>query len=194
MVTSCSSFNQPISDTLGSNPLDTAGSTASSTPGSKPSTPPVTRHSPGVFLQTTSSNTPLFSKFPRSSDQPDSTLGNSTKVKVISSKGSYTKIETVKSGQVGYVPSVMLGKQRSSNEIAVIPGGSFVKEDSFIPDNSYVPEPLPTLLPEEAPAEIPAEIPENFTNVDDDLPFIAPEPENKGIEPPVIVDPLLPAE
>ena len=184
MVASCSSFNQPISDTSGSNPLDAAGSTTSSSQASQSSqssqssASPVARHSPGTFLQTTSSNTPLFRKFPRSSDQPASTLGNRTKVKVISSKGSYTKVETVKSGQVGYVPSVMLGKRRSSNELAVIPGSSDVSE------------PLPTLLPEEAPVEIP----ESFINVDNDHPFIAPEPENKGLEPPAAVDPLLPAE
>jgi len=73
----------------------------------------------GSFLQTTSPMTAFYSRFPSAMDQPDKTLPARVDVKVISTKGSYVKVEVVNTGDVGYVPSVMLGEKRSANEVPV---------------------------------------------------------------------------
>ena len=168
-MVSCETFNQPLASS-GPNPLDPPGRGSSEAVVSDSYSPLFT---PGTFLQTVSPQTAFFPKFPKAEDQPVKTLDDYTDVKVISSKGSYVKIEVVDTGDVGYVPSVMLGEKRSPNEIPVTPGIDEIPE-------------APELLLPEAP-ELPfPEAP--------DLPSIAPDPEVPGIEPPVIVDPSLPAE
>lgn len=88
--------------------------------------------SPGSFLQTNSSMTAFFSRFPTAQDQPSKTLPNYTDVKVISTKGSYVKVEVINSGDVGFVPAVMLGAKRSPNEVPVTAGGGQIPVTSGI--------------------------------------------------------------
>ncbi|PIE21822.1 MAG: hypothetical protein CSA62_15535 [Planctomycetota bacterium] len=170
LLVSCSSINQPLSSSDGSNPLDPPGRT--STVEEDPYGPNFT---PGTFLQTVSPKTAFFSTFPKGNDQPAKTLPDYTDVKVISSKGSYVKVEVVDSGEVGYVPSVMLGEKRSPNEVPVTPGTGEVPVTPGV-----APEP-------EVPGTPAAEAP----SVD---PPVAPEPEIPGIEPPEVIDPSKPAE
>ena len=76
---------------------------------------------PGSYLQTINPSSPFFMSYPRIEDQPYKLLPDSTEVKVVSLKGSYAKVEVVRSGEVGYVPSIMLGEKRSSNEVPLTP-------------------------------------------------------------------------
>jgi hypothetical protein len=113
-VVSCD-FNQPLPGNDAYNPLNVPGAGAplgiADSSGSS--------YSAGSFLQTTSSMTAFYSSFPKGAEQPTKTLANYTDVKVISTKGSYVKVEVVNTGDVGYVPSVMLGEKRSPNEVPV---------------------------------------------------------------------------
>lgn len=158
-LVSCDSFNQPLGDGDASNPLDAPGRGDAAT--NDPYGPAFT---PGTFLQTISPNTAFFPKFPKGSDQPSKTLSDFTDVKVISTKGSYVKIEVVDTGDVGFVPSVMLGEKRSPNEVPVTPGAGEIPV-------------TPGIAPEPA-----------------DVPFVAPDPEIPGIQPPEVIDPTQPAE
>ena len=76
---------------------------------------------PGSYLQTINPSSPFFMSYPRIEDQPYKLLPDSTEVKVVSLKGSYAKVEVVRSGEVGYVPSIMLGEKRSSNQVPLTP-------------------------------------------------------------------------
>ena len=179
----CETFNQPL-ESDGANPLDPPGR---STPTAEASDPYGPLFTPGTFLQTVSPQTAFFAKFPKAEDQPIKTLGDYTDVKVISSKGSYVKIEVVDTGDVGYVPSVMLGEKRSPDEVPVtfaegeLPVGQDVSADLLLPQPSDILPPSSDLS---------------------DLPAIAPDPEIPGIEAPeelgaeapAVVDPSLPAE
>ncbi|MBT8036579.1 MAG: hypothetical protein KJO21_03445 [Verrucomicrobiae bacterium] len=156
-LVSCDSFNRPLGDS--SNPLDSPG--RGMVVADDPYGPAFT---PGTFLQTISPNTAIFSRFPRENDQPNKVLPDLTDVKVISTKGSYVKIEVVDTGEVGFVPSVMLGEKRSPNEVPVTLGAG---EIPVTPGMALDPS---------------------------DVPFVAPEPEIPGIEPPVVIDPSRPAE
>ncbi len=76
---------------------------------------------PGSYLQTLSPHTAFFLAFPRFEDRPHKILPDYTDVKVVSLKGTYVKVELVDSGEVGYVPSIMLGKKRSMIDLPVSP-------------------------------------------------------------------------
>ncbi len=161
-LVSCDTFNKPLGGSDAYNPLDAPGGQSSAQ--ADPYGPAFT---PGTFLQTVSPSTAFFAKFPKEDDQPTKILADYTDVKVISTKGSYVKVEVVDSGEIGFVPSVMLGEKRSPNEVPVTPGAGEIPV-------------TPGLAPEpEASVDVPA---------------VAPEPEVPGIKPPEVVDPSQPAE
>ena len=143
-------FNQPLPGGDVYNPLNTAGASGQLdiVDTSGPSI------SPGGYMQTTSSMTALFSRFPGPNDQPSKTLSNYTDVKVISIKGSYVKVEVVNTGDVGYVPAVMLGEKRSRNEVQVTSGLGGVP---VTPGMAPQPEILDVAPPELGDASRPSE-------------------------------------
>ena len=132
-------FNQPLPGNDVYNPLNAPGSGGQL--GVVDSYGPSI--SPGSFLQTTSPTTAFFSRFPQAEDQPNKTLPNYTDVKVISVKGSYVKVEVVNSGDVGFVPSVMLGEKRSPNEVPVTAGPGEVPVTPGIAPQPEIPEVAP---------------------------------------------------
>ena len=103
---------------------------------------------PGSYLQTINPSSPFFMSYPRIEDQPYKLLPDSTEVKVVSLKGSYAKVEVVRSGEVGYVPSIMLGEKRSSNEVPLTP---------TINDNTNNEQLTPDISPELVDPSRPAE-------------------------------------
>ena len=180
-IVSCDSLSQPLGGSDAYNPLDAPGGTIAAD-SADPYGPAFT---PGTFLQTVSPSTSFFNNYPKDDDQPSKILPDYTDVKVISSKGSYVKVEVVDSGEVGYVPSVMLGEKRGPEEIPVSGSPTDVPGD-------LAPEPeVPGLEPPvvEDPAAAPA--PEPGAAIQ---PGAAPEPTIKGLEPPKVVDPAKPSE
>jgi len=67
----------------------------------------------GSYLQVVTPSATLYSTYPKGNEQPSKILSTGSEVKVISMKGSYLKVEVVNTGDVGYVPSIMLGEKRS---------------------------------------------------------------------------------
>lgn len=114
MLVSCD-FNQSLPGNDAYNPLDAPGGGADLALAD----PYGPSYSAGSFLQTITPMAAFYNNFPKGSEQPNKTLANYTDVKVISTKGSYVKVEVVNTGAVGYVPSVMLGEKRSPNEVPV---------------------------------------------------------------------------
>lgn len=184
-IVSCDSLNQPLSGGDSSNPLDAPGGTITAA-NTDPYGPAFT---PGTFLQTVSPSTSFFKNFPKDDDQPSKILADYTDVKVISSKDSYVKVEVIDTGEVGYVPSVMLGEKRSPEDTPtslpptdvppLVPGDA--APDPEVPglDTPAGGNPPAPAAPAAPPADAPA---------------VAPEPEIPGIEPPKVVDPQTPAE
>lgn len=139
-LTACD-FNSPLPGNDVYNPLNAPGS-GQELGVVDPNANAVTA---GTFLQTLSPNVAFFSSFPQGTDQPVKMLSQGTDVKVISTKGSYAKVEvmsTASAGEVGYVPTVMLGEKRSPNEIQVTGGG--VSPD--VPADTSIPEIQPPEL------------------------------------------------
>ena len=103
---------------------------------------------PGNYLQTINPSSPFFMSFPRIEDQPHKLLPDFTEVKVVSLKGSYAKVEVVRSGEVGYVPSIMLGEKRLPNQVPLTPTTN---------DNTNNKELTPDISPELVDPSRPAE-------------------------------------
>lgn len=94
---------------------------------------------PGSYLQTINPSSPFFMSFPRIEDQPYKLLPDSTEVKVVSLKGSYAKVEVVRTGEVGYVPTIMLGEKRSPNRGSLTPNSNSNSNSNTNPNPNLTP-------------------------------------------------------
>lgn len=156
-IASCGSSGKSLGGTDAYDPLDVPGGTL----GVENRDPFGPSFTPGTFLQTTSPQTSFFRSIPREGAQPSKLLANYTDVKVISTSGTYAKVEVVNTGEVGYIPTVMLGTKRSSGQSPVphaptlVPGTP--QTDPIVPD--LAPEPKskgiqpPEIIDPSRPAE-----------------------------------------
>jgi hypothetical protein len=132
-----SSFNDPLDGDF--DPLDSPGSSRST--GTVEDTGP--RYQTGQFLETTIPNTAFFARMPRPNEQPVRTLASATPLRVISTEGTYVKVE-LESGEIGFVPTIMVGEKPSPNEIPIVPvtPESVMPQPTVGPDGAYrAPEP-----------------------------------------------------
>lgn len=165
-MVSCDTMNAPLSDG-GFDPLRTPGSESSGGGGTQ-------GVRPGQFVVATIDNTAFFSQRPGAEADADKLLSRGTSMKVISTSGSYYRVE-LDSGEVGFVPTVMVEDPDA------------MADDLSTPFELYPPgfdvEPLP--LPEDIPTEpLPDVIePEPATE-----PSVEPEP-SVGPEPSVEPEP-----
>lgn len=91
----------------GSNPLDTAGGRGAE------ANLVESGFRPGEFVEAAMANTAFFRNKPAGEAEADSLLAIGTPMKVIAIDGSYVKVER-DSGEVGYVPEIMLAKEGQS--------------------------------------------------------------------------------
>ena len=132
-----SSFNDPLDGSF--NPLDSPGS-GSGTAAVEDTGP---RYVTGQFVETTMPNTAFFGRVPRPNEQPSRTLASATPLRVISTQGTYVKVE-MESGEIGYVPAIMVGEKPSPNEIPIVPvtPGAVMPQPPVGPDGvERAPEP-----------------------------------------------------
>ena len=126
-------------------PLDGPGSTSRKSSASV--APTKASYKRGQWVETSMPNATFFSKIPKGSARATKVLPKGTPMKVVSSKGTYVKVE-LDSGAVGYVPEIMVNSR----------GSSSTKTTSKAPKLGPVPPPLDPELtaPELAP---PPEVP-----------------------------------
>ncbi len=136
---------------------------------------------PGQFVRTNMDNVAFFKQRPKGNAEADKLLAGNTEVKVISDDGSYVRVE-LNSGEVGYVPSVLVTDQSSSlpptgaasgSEYQVYPPvpGLPSANDPTIPD-------IPPIIDPEAPIA-PPELP---PAADDDVPVPPVGPQDSPVE------------
>ena len=94
---------------------------------------------PGQFVTANIPNTAFYKNKPKGSEDADKLLSLGSNMKIVSNDGSYVKVE-LDSGEVGWVPSVMVSS--SGSELAPIDGAYQVYPP--LPEGGAL-EPLPTL-------------------------------------------------
>lgn len=178
-LNSCESFketmNQPI-QTVENDPLRSPSikksSSSSSNAQMQPSGP---TFQPGQYVQASMPNTTFFRKKPRrGSATADKILSAGSSMKVISNSSAYVKVE-IETGEVGYVPAIMLSEKSTTRSRSTSPGSSRSTRPTTNSGSSNVDAPIP-----------------QSASVTDDG-NLAPEPEIAPIKPPSsVADEILP--
>ncbi len=157
-------------------------------PGGNMGTPTAaaTTFSAGQFVRATMDSTAFFKNRPKGDADADKLLPRGTSMKVVSTSGSYIKVE-LDSGEVGFVPTVMVEDPNAAPKTATTNPGEF---QVYPPLNTGVGEPLPVIDPAGLPPE--GAIP---TVIDPDAPAIqTPVPTTTTPSPDQFATPVPPVE
>ncbi len=177
----CSSMNSPVSSSS-FDPLRPPGTSLQ--PASTTNGPEL---SPGQFVSANIANTAFYKNKPKGSEDADKLLTYGAQMKIISVDSNYVKVE-LDSGEVGYVPSVMVATPDTSITPEVLPLDGAYQVYPPLPGGGPM-EPLPVIDPGGLPPDgsIPAII-------DPDAPVPAPGPAPTLDAIPEMVEPEKPAE
>lgn len=173
-LAACDTMNRPITSG-GFDPLGPPGGEIQS--GSVPSV----TYQAGQFVRAAMDNTAFFRERPKGSADADKLLGRGTSMKVISTSGSYLKVE-LDSGEIGFVPTVMIeDPDAMANPPPVNPGEFQV----YPPINGGYGAPIPVIDPANLPPEgaIPTVIDPEAPSVIPPAPQPMPNPVEEGINP-----------
>jgi hypothetical protein len=114
-LVSCESFNQPVSGSF--DPLDSPGSRSAADDSLNDIGP---AYSAGQYVETSVPSAALYARMPRANEQPYRTLAVGTPLRIISTEGTYVKVE-LESGDIGYVPSIMVANKSAGSEVPIVP-------------------------------------------------------------------------
>lgn len=132
----------------------------------------------GQFVRAAMDNTAFFKERPNGSADADKLLARSTSMKVISESDSYLKVE-LDSGEIGYVPSVMVEDPNAA--IAATPTVGTGEYQIYPPlPTTGEGEPLPVIGTSELPPDssIPTIIDPNAPPSTAPVPAVTPTPES----------------
>ena len=103
-----STINEPITSDY--NPLDGPNVALTRNKSFQPTGP---SYQPGQWVETAMPSSTFFYKIPKGNATADQVLSKGAPLKVISTKGSYVKVE-LEGGSVGFVPTIMVAEPSSS--------------------------------------------------------------------------------
>lgn len=150
-----SNLSRPLSGNSGFDPLRSPGSVSASSAQSSVAVAPTSpSYKAGQWVETAMPNATFFRSIPKGNARADKVLKVGTPLKVISSKGTYVKTE-LDSGDIGYVPEIMLIDRASVN---AAPASSLTAP---VPEFGAVPPPVDPgdLVPPAPVPEIPSSAP-----------------------------------
>ncbi len=164
----CESISGPI--TSGDfDPLRAPGSNYQKTNTANPT------FSAGQFVRAAMDNTAFFKVRPKGDADPDKLLKRNTSMKVISNSESYVKVE-LDSGEVGFVPTVMLENPNAPAVMPMVGPGQYQVYPPLPGGMTGVGEPLPVFDPSGLPPEgaIPTVIDPDAPNKNAPVPPVTP--------------------
>jgi len=164
-------FEQPLNGSSGFDPLSAPGMGQNNSAVVVPTAP---SYQPGQWLETSMPNATFFRVIPTGAATADKMLTVATPLKVISTSGTYVKVE-LDSGEVGFVPEIMVAERSADSSVPVAPPPI----DGLAPLPDVAPDPEIPGLPV-APPPVPV--------VPAPVPDVAPPPEVPGITPPKVID------
>jgi len=182
-LAACDTMNRPISSG-DFDPLRPPGGNV----GMKTATP--TGFKAGQFVRSSMDNTAFFKNKPSGNADADKLLTRGTSMKVISNYDSYTKVE-LDSGEIGFVPTVMLEDPAAAAQVPVTNPGEY---QVYPPLPTGVGEPLPTFDPTGLPPEgsIPTVIDPDAPSTNTPVPPVTPTTDTFPTPPPTEKVPLPP--
>lgn len=104
----------------------------------------------GQFVRASMNNTAFFKNKPKGDGDADKLLPQGTSMKVVTTSGSYVKVE-LDSGEVGFVPSVMLEDPNAASAVPTTNPGEYQVYPPL--PGTGVGEPLPPLDPTGLPPD-----------------------------------------
>jgi hypothetical protein len=145
---------------------------------------------PGQFVRAGLDNTAFYSSRPKGNAEANKLLPRGASMKVVTTSGSYVKVE-LDSGEVGWVPSVMLEDPNAAAAPATLPPGQYQVYPPL--PGAGVGEPLPVIDPAGLPPEgaIPAVM--DPASVTDPAAPVPPADVAPDIPAPDITAPVVPA-
>lgn len=178
-LTACGSFNSPINSS-GFDPLLTPGA------GARPTASQPTFKA-GDLVRAAIENTFFFKELPKGGGDADKTLIRGTGMKVIRVAGSYLQVELDVTGEVGYVPSIMVENASLQNPTPDLQPGQYQVYPPS-PGDPNLPPADPTLQPPDGiiPAIIDPSLPATPaapTIPDPSLPSTPPAPPTQRTSP-----------
>ena len=137
----------------------------------------------GQFVRSTMDNTAFFKVRPNGDADADKLLKRGTSMKVISTSGSYVKVE-LDSGEIGFVPSVMLENPNTAPQTLPTAPGEYQVYPPLPGAGSG--EPLPVIDPRGLPPEgaIPTVIDPDAPNAAAPVPPVTPTTDTFPAPPP----------
>ncbi|MFT4175175.1 MAG: hypothetical protein QM627_00830 [Luteolibacter sp.] len=146
-LSACETLNQPLSSS-DFDPLRAPGGAQDTTAAASSSE---VNFKAGQFVQTIMDNSAFYLKRPKGNADADKLLKRGTSVKVVSSSGSYTKVE-LDSGEVGFIPTLMLEDPRTPQNLSGQPTnpGEYQVYPPTTDSPAFV-EPLPQVNPADQP-------------------------------------------
>lgn len=181
-ITACESMKSPVS----SSSFDPLRPPGTSTQLASASYGP--ELSPGQFVAASIPNTAFFKDRPKGTEDASKLLAVGTQMKIISVESNYVKVE-LDSGEVGYVPAVMVSSTNPSTPELLPIDGAYQVYPPLIGGESV--EPLPIIDPGGLPpsGSIPAIIDPNAPITENPVTIDA-IPEMKVEEPAKELDPV----
>ncbi len=130
----------------------------------------------GEWVRTSVAGASFFRKLPRGNARADQLLRKGTPMRVISTKGSYLKAQ-LESGDVGYVPGIMVeGRTASSSKRKTTKRRAKKKVPKKIPDYGDVPPIIDPTDPEDVTVPTDSTIPPAPTDLPDAPPAVPDVP------------------
>lgn len=165
-LAACGSMDAPISNNGDFDPLRAPGRKLKSASTESPFTA-------GKFVNASIDNTAFFKARPKGDSDADTLLKRGTSMKVISVSGNYVKVE-LDSGEVGFVPSVMLEDPSTALELVTAVPGQFQVYPPL--PTGDIGEPLPIIDPAGLPPDgaIPTVIDPNALVAETPVPTVTP--------------------
>lgn len=138
-----SNLQQPITSDY--NPLDGPSAPSLRNKSFQPTGP---TFKPGEWVETAMPNSTFFYKIPKGNATADQVLGKGSPLKVISTKGSYVKVE-LEGGTVGFVPAIMVAEPSSASDSTPFlpPPPTAPLQRSTPINDSFAPPSIPDVAP-----------------------------------------------
>jgi len=184
-LAACGGMNSSITSTSSFDPLTPPGSGRQ--PASASYGPQL---SPGQFVAANISNTAFYKNKPNANQDADKLLTQGTQMKIVSVDSSYVKVE-LDSGEIGYVPAVMVSSPDTTPTPELLPLDGAYQVYPPLPGATVPLEPLPMIDPGGLPPEgsIPAIIDPDAPVIPSAPPTLDPIPDLKPTEPTAPAEP-----